>query len=184
MIKINLIPPEYIEKLNRRAMIAKVAVAGVVVAAALTLVSIWHFTEKKTSEIRMQRLQVELKSLQKDVARAKAIEAEIAEVNRYLSSIGSITKGRLAYPRFMLDIISGMPGTIWLGGINTSLGGSVISFSIPVTSRSAYDLAYWINLLETDKERYSDVTVNTITITDTDFGKNFATTLSMKYRCR
>jgi hypothetical protein len=184
MIKINLIPPEYVEKLNRRAIIAKAVATGVVIAAVVTLASIWHFTEKTTSEIKMRRLQVELNNLQADVTRAKAIEAEIAEVNRYLSSIGSITQGRLVYPRFMLDIVSGMPGTIWLGGITTTLSGSTLSATFPVNSRSAYDLAYWINALETNTARYSEVTVSAIAVADSESGKTFTTTIAVRYHCR
>jgi hypothetical protein len=181
MIKINLIPPEYVEKLNRRAIIAKAAVAGVIVVTAVVLVSIWHFTAEKTSEIKMKRLQVTLASLQNDVTRAKAIESEIAEVNRYLASINSITQGRLVYPHFMLDIISDMPGTIWLGGMNTVLSGSTISLSFPVNSRSAYDLAYWINALETDSGKYSDVTIGAVAVSDSDSGKTFTTSITLKY---
>ncbi len=184
MIRINLIPPEYVEKLDRRAIIAKTAVAGVAVVAVITLASIWHFTEKTTSEMKMRRLQTELKSLEGDVAKVKAIEAEIAEVNRYLASINSITQGRLVYPHFMLDIVSDMPGTIWLGGITTTLSGSTLSLTIPVNSRSAYDLAYWINRLETDTARYSDVSVNAISAAESDSGRTFTTTISMKYNCR
>ncbi len=183
MIKVNLIPPEYVEKLNRRAIIAKAVAAGLVISAIVALVSIWHFTEQKTSEIKMRRLQTELNNLQADVTRAKAIEAEIAEVNRYLDSIGSIKQGRLAYPRFMLDIIADMPGTIWLGGISTTLNGPVMSVTFPITSRSAYDLAYWINALETDAAKYSGVTVSAIAISDAESGKTFSTTITMKYHC-
>lgn len=184
MIKINLIPPEYVEKLNRRAMIAKAVAAGVVIASVLTLASIWHFTERTASEIRMRRLQVELNNLQADVTRAKAIETEIAEVNRYLASIGSITQGRLVYPHFMLDIISDMPGTIWLGGITTSLSGPSMSVTFPVNSRSVYDLAYWINALETDTARYSEVVVSGIAGAESEGGKTFTTSITLKYRCR
>jgi Tfp pilus assembly protein PilN len=184
MIKVNLIPSEYLEKLNRRAIIAKAVAAGVLIAAAVVLASVWHFTEQKTSEIKMHRLQAELNSLQADVARAKAIEAEIAEVNRYLDSIGSIKQGRLVYPRFMLDIISGMPGTIWLGGISTTLNGPTLGAMFPVSSRSAYDLAYWINALETNTAKYSGVTVSAIAVSDSESGKTLTTTISVKYRCQ
>jgi hypothetical protein len=165
-------------------MIAKVVAAGVLIAAAVVLVSLWHFTEQKTSEIKMRRLQVELNNLQGDVTRAKAIEAEIAEVNRYLDSIGSITQGRLAYPRFMLDIISDMPGTIWLGGISTALSGPVLTATFPVNSRSAYDLAYWVNAFETNTAKYSGVTVSAISVSDSESGRTYTTSISVKYRCQ
>jgi Tfp pilus assembly protein PilN len=183
MIKINLIPPEYIERLNRRAMIAKAVAAGVLLVAAIVVVSLWHFTRAKTSEIKMNRLKAELKGLQADVDRAKRIEADIAEVRRYLNSINSITQGRLIYPRFMQDITASLPGTIWLGSIGTTMSGSTLTLNMSVSSRSAYDLAYWLNALETDG-RYSSVVVSGIGVSETPSGKVFATNLAMQYTAK
>jgi Tfp pilus assembly protein PilN len=180
MIRINLIPPEYVERLNRRAIIAKAVAAGVAAAAVVVMLSLWHFTSAKTSEMKMNRLSLELKSLQADVDRAKKIEADIAEVKRYLSSIDSITRGRLLYPRFMQDITSALPGTMWLGNITTTLSGSGLTVNMAVFSRSAYDLAYWINALETDG-KYSTVTVGAISVSGLDADKIINTPLTLAY---
>jgi len=180
MIKINLIPPEYVERINRRALIAKAAAAGILAAAAIAMISIWHFTSAKTSEMKMNRLKAELHGLQADVDRAKRIEGDIAEVKRYLSSISSVTHGRMLYPRFMQDIIAGMPGTIWLGNLGTSLNGATLSVNMTVNSRSGYDLAYWIDALETDG-KYSGVTVGAISVSESPAGKVFATPISLIY---
>ena len=141
MIKINLIPAEYIEKLNRKALIAKAVVAGLILASVIVMVSVWQFTKEKTIEIRMGRLQMELKNLQSDVDKVKVIEGQISEVQRYLDAINRITQGRLLYTHFMQDFPVSLPGTIWLGSINTSLNSQTLSVSIPVNSHSAYDLA-------------------------------------------
>jgi len=183
MIKINLIPPEYIDKLNQRAMIAKAVLAGVVSVSIVVLLSVWHFTREKTIEIKMNRLQVELKNLQGDVDRVKAIEAQISEVQRYLNSINSIAQGRLVYPQFMQAVTAGLPGTIWFSGINTRLNGQIVTVDFNVNSRSAYDLAYWINMLETD-QRYSEVTVGPISASETAGAKTLTTTLNLKYTQR
>jgi len=183
MIKINLIPPEYIEKLNRKAIIAKAAAAGVISVALVVILSVWHFTKSKTIELKMDRLQVELKNLQADVDKVKAIEGQIAEVQRYLDAIGSITGGRLVYTHFMQDLLSALPGTIWFGGINTTLRGQALTVSLTVNSHSAYDLAYWINALETDP-KYSGVGVTGISVADSDAGKVLATNITVTYSYR
>jgi Tfp pilus assembly protein PilN len=180
MIKINLIPPEYVERLNRRAIIAKAAAAGLISVALVVMLSIWHFTREKTSELRVNRLRVELKNLQGDVDRVKAIEAQIAEVQRYLNSINSITQGRLIYTRFMQDVTENLPGTIWFGGISTILNGPTLAVSFTVNSRSTYDLAWWINALEKDA-RYSDVVVGGISVSAVENGQILNTTVTLKY---
>lgn len=183
MIKINLIPSEYIEKLNRRSIIAKAVAAGVLSVALVALLTVWHFTRAKAIEMRMERLQTELTSLQGDVDRVKAIEAQIAEVQRYLDSINSITRGRLIYTYFMQDILASLPGTIWFGGVTTSLRDQTLNVTFTVNSHSAYDLAYWINALETDP-KYSEVVVGGISVGDSGAGKVLATNMTLKYAHR
>jgi len=180
MIKINLVPPEYIEKLNNRAIIAKAVVAGVITVAVVVLVSGWHVARAATIELKKTRLETELKGLQADVDRVKAIEAQIAEVQRYLDSINGITKGRMIYTKFMQDATVNLPGTIWFSSIGTGLSGSTLSLSYAVNSNSAYDLAYWINALETDA-KYSDVVVSGISVSEADSVKTLRTSVTVKY---
>lgn len=180
MIKINLIPPEYIERINRKAVIAKAVLAGVIIVASIVLASLWQITRATTIEVSLARRETELKSLQKDVDQVKAIEAQISEVQRYLDSINSINKGRFIYTHFLQDLTSDLPSTIWFNSVNTSLTGGVLKVDITVNSNSAYDLAYWINSLETSGQ-YSEVGVGIITATDTEEGKRFTAPLTMKY---
>ncbi len=180
MIKINLVPPEYIEKLNNRAIIAKAVVAGVVTVALVVLVSGWHIARATAIELKMNRLQIELRALQADVDKVKAIEAQIAEVQRYLDSINGITKGRLIYTRFMQDLTVDLPGTIWFTSVNTSLNGSQLALTFAVRANSAYDLAYWINALETNP-KYSDVNVTGISASDSESGRTLTTTITVRY---
>ncbi|MCM2267172.1 MAG: hypothetical protein NDI60_05280 [Elusimicrobiales bacterium] len=183
MIRINLIPPEYIERINRKAVIAKAVLAGVIVVATVLLVSTWHIARAKAIESNLTRLQAELAVLQKDVDQVKAIEAQIAEVQRYLDSINRINRGRFTYTHFLQDLVSDLPSTIWFNGISTTLTGPVIKVDLTVNSNSAYDLAYWINSLETSGP-YSEVGVGGISVTETEDGKRFSNTLTMKYTPR
>ncbi|MBI5743830.1 MAG: hypothetical protein HY952_04720 [Elusimicrobia bacterium] len=180
MIKINLIPPEYIERINRKAVIAKAVLAAVVVVASVALVSAWHFTRSATLESTLVKRQAELKVLQKDVDQVKDIEAQIAEVQRYLDSINSINKGRFIYTHLLQDITSDLPATIWFTGMNTTLSGGSVKVDLSVNSNSAYDLAYWINSLET-AGYYSEVGVGGIAVTETENGKRFTAPITMRY---
>ncbi|MBI4802589.1 MAG: hypothetical protein HY796_08715 [Elusimicrobia bacterium] len=180
MIKINLIPPEYLERLDKKAMVAKVVFAGVLAAALVFLVSAWYFNKARALEARAGRLDRELQSLQGDVDKAKAIEAQIAEVQRYLNAIGSINRGRLLYPHFMQDLLVNLPGTIWFTGIGTTSKGETLSVTLPVRARSTYDLAYWINVLETDP-KYAEATLGGISVADSESGKTLTTSIQVKY---
>ncbi len=180
MIKINLIPPEYIAKINRKVVIAKIVLAVVVVAATVALASVWHITRAKTIEAALAKRQAEMVLLQKDVDAVKAIEVQIAEVQKYLDSINSINKGRFIYTHFLQDLTSDLPATLWFNSVATTLSGGVVSVTLAVNSNSAYDLAYWINSLETAGP-YSEVGIGAIAVRDTDSGKTFTVQITVKY---
>jgi len=184
MIKINLIPPEYIASINRRAFIAKAVLAAVLTLAVVVLLSIWQITRAESAKLTMARREAELKLLQGDVEKVKAIEAQIAEVQRYLDAINRIAKGRLVYTKFLQDTASGLPATIWFNSVVTALAGDTLTVTFSVNSRSAYDLAYWFNALETTPG-YSNVNlVGGINISEDESGKLFATQLTLKYACQ
>jgi len=180
MIRINLIPPEYIAKINRRVIIAKAVLVSVVLVAAVVMASVWHITRFKTIESQLAKSEAEMRVLQKDVDNVKAIEVKIAEVQKYLDSINSINKGRFIYTRFLQDLTSDLPSTIWFTNVNTTLAGAVVSVTVGVNANSAYDLAYWINSLETSGP-YTAVEIGGISVSETDTGKKFTVTITMKY---
>lgn len=180
MIKINLIPPEYIAQIDRKVMIAKVVLGVVVVAATVLMVSLWHLGRSKALESNLADLQQQMQVLQKDVDKVKEIEKQIAEVQKYLNSINSINKNRFIYTRFMQDLVSDLPGTMWLTMVNTAQSGSTLKVTLAVNSNSAYDLAYWINSLELG-DAYTDVTMGAVNITEGELGKRFTVPLTLTY---
>ncbi|MEW5905736.1 MAG: hypothetical protein AB1734_03020 [Elusimicrobiota bacterium] len=180
MVKINLIPQEYIDRLNRKVIIAKAVLAGVAVAAVLVLVSGWHFSRVKRMEGRLAEREAEMKVLKKDVERVKAIEAEIAEVQRYLDAINRISRNRMIYTRFMQDVTSELPASMWFNNMNTTLKDTTLSMTIALMSRSPYDLAYWINHLEKDP-RYADVALGAVAISEAEGARTYSAPITLKY---
>lgn len=180
MIKINLIPPEYIARINRKVLIAKVTLSAAVAVALVLLISLWHAGRARSVDTRLADLTQQMSVLQKDVDKAKQIQQQIAEVQKYLDAITSLNKGRFVYTRFMQDLVKDLPATVWFSGVNTALSGNLLSVTLNVNSNSAYDLAYWINALEISGP-YSDVAIGAISVTDTDMGKKYAVPITLKY---
>ncbi len=180
MIKINLIPAEYIEKINRKIIIAKVVLAAIAVIACVAFVSVYHVTKAKNLETLLVKREKELKSLQKDLKKINTIEAQISEMERYLNAIDQITKTRFVYTHFMQDLLVDLPETIWFTKIKTTLKGNVLDLNFSLQSRSAYDLAYWVNLLESDK-KYSEIEMGAFTIKKSEEGDTFSAPIKAKY---
>jgi Tfp pilus assembly protein PilN len=180
MIKINLIPAEYVEKLDKRAMVAKAILAGVLAVAVVFVVSGWYYNKARSLSARAVKLEAELKGLQGDVDKAKQIEAQITEVQKYLNAIDRINHGRLLYPYFMQDLLVNLPGTIWFGGVNTVSKGDTLSVTLPTFSKSTYDLAYWISALESDP-KFADIGLGSVSVSEDAAGKTLTTSVTLKY---
>ncbi|MCK5105926.1 MAG: hypothetical protein KAQ76_00035 [Elusimicrobiales bacterium] len=180
MIKINLIPPEYIDSINRRILVAKIILGAVAFIACVAFVSVYHVTKAKNLDTLLVQRQKELKILQKDLQKVNIIEAQISEVQKYLNAIDQITKTRFVYTRFMQDLLVDLPETIWFTRIGTTLKGDVLNLDFALKSRSAYDLAYWVNLLETD-DKYSKVEMGTFLIKKSEEGDVFSAPIKTKY---
>lgn len=183
MIKINLIPPEYIDNINRKILVAKIALVAILFVASLVFISVYHVTKDKRAVSLLAQRKKELKVLQKDVDQVKAIEAQIGEVQKYLNAINQITKNRFVYTHFMQDLLYELPATIWFTNIKTTSKGDVVNLNFTLKSRSAYDLAYWVNFLEKD-ERYSGVDMGNISIKEEDTGKVFGVTIKANYKSK
>lgn len=180
MIRINLIPPEYLEKINRKVMIAKAAAAGLAVLAVFVAVSLWHFTRSASLESQRVQLEAELKTLQKDVEQVKAIEAQIAEVQRYLDAITQITRNRMIYTNLLQAVVRDLPPTLWFTGMSTSFKDGNVAVTFSVFSNSATDLAYWIGALESEK-KYADVNTGAISVSETENGRVFSSVVTLNY---
>ncbi len=180
MVKINLIPPEYIARINRKVLIAKIAVSAAAAVAVVLMLSLWHAGRARSVDSRLADLTKQMSVLQKDVDKAKQIQQQIAEVQKYLDAITSLNKGRFIYTGFMQDLVKDLPATLWFSSVNTTLSGNVLSVALNVNSNSAYDLAYWINALEISGP-YSDVSIGAISVTDSDMGKKYTVPITLKY---
>lgn len=165
MIRINLTPKEYLDKLERSILIAKIALAGFVLAGILVSLSLWQFTRATALEIEMSNKNLEYNSLKEDVRQAEEIKAQINEINNYISAIDKITKGRYLYVAFMQDLNNNLPETMWFTGVQTKGSGENLQVNTNLYSNSLYDIAWWISFLEKN-ERIQNVSVGNISVSE------------------
>ncbi len=165
MIKINLTPKEYIDRMERSILIAKIALGGFVFAGIILSLSIWQFTRATALEIELSSKNLEYNNLKEDVKKAEEIKAQINEINNYISAIEKITKGRYLYVAFMQDLNNNLPETMWFTGVQTKGSGENLQVNINLNSNSLYDVAWWISFLEKN-ERTKDISVGNINVSE------------------
>lgn len=165
MIRINLVPPEFLDKQKQRMHVVKVS-AGVVLVALLIL----GFSLRMVS--RSGALAQELAGKQLQLGK---LQSKVEEVNRYqeiknrvkahLDAINTLLSSRLYYAYFMQDILKALPSGVWFNSLSSGYRDpGVIDATIHCSALSGDDIAKLVDNLEQQPELYSGVTLGPITV--------------------
>lgn len=177
MIKINLAPKRYVDKIYSKVFFAKVFFIFFLLISILIAISLVRYTRLRTLEIDYLSIEQEYKRLLVEVEKSKEIEKQIAEINNYLSAVDKINKNRFLYVAFMQDLVNNLPQTLWFGGIDTKTHSDNIEVSINLNSNSLEDLLWWYGFLEKGSKRYSELKMSGINFN----GSYYNTQISFKY---
>lgn len=183
MIRINLTPKQYIDKMERSILIAKISLVGFAFAVILFSLSVWQFTRATTLEIELSNKNLEYNNLREDVKKSEEIKAQINEINNYISAIDKITKGRYLYTAFMQDLSNNLPETMWFTGVQTKGSGENLQVNVNLNSNSLYDIAWWISFLEKN-ERTKDISVGNINVSEGEQTSIYSLPLGFSYAYR
>lgn len=176
MIKINLIPRSYVEKIYSSFLIAKIVFGLILVLIIVAVFSVYHYKKFIFLNDYLTHIKIEQNQLQKEIEEAKKIEKDIEEINNYVAAFEKINKNRFVYVAFMQDIINNLPQTMWFNGIDTRTRLDGIEVTINLNSNTLEDLLWWYAFLEKNP-RFSDVK-----ITDINYNNSYYNTqMSLKY---
>lgn len=160
MIKINLIPLEFLEKEERKKKILLAGSAGVALLVAVGLVSFQHWNKVVSKQKRLDTLQQEVRAIQTTVDQVQEIEKSIASIQSRLDVIQSLLKGRTLYPNFMEDLVRHMTAGVWLSSLNTQqTGADSLKLQMSVTALSQNHIAEWLRTLE-QSDRFTEVNLS------------------------
>jgi len=177
MIYINLVPRNYVEKIYTKLFITKVIAFFFLIILILISLIVVHYSKLKSLETDYNILEGEYKLLNAEIEKAKNIEKQINEINKYISAVEKINKNRFFYVAFMQDLINNLPQTCWFGGIDTKKIGDKIEVNINLNSNSLEDMMWWYSFMEKNDKRYSNLKISEIVYN----GEYYSTRLTFTY---
>jgi type IV pilus assembly protein PilN len=169
MIRVNLAPPELLDKEIAQQRTVQVGIAAGAVAVLIAGVSLFHHKSAVKWEKLLQADEAEFDRLQKIVAQVEELEQKAKHMRTQLATISDLRKSRAVYPRFMEDLLKLLPPGVWLTNLSTvsDPAGTVLSVSISCKSGTSEDVAVFLRTLETS-DRFKDgqlsggITVNVL----------------------
>jgi Tfp pilus assembly protein PilN len=148
MIKINLIPPEFLAEQEKKLRILQAALAACVLALVVAGVSLWRWDTEHGMGVKREGLQAELNKVNEKVKQVDEFEKVLAAVQSHLDVINNLLKGRLLNPFFMEDFARALTGGIWVTSINTSASGNGLKLAVSAKALDKDQIAAWIRSLE------------------------------------
>jgi len=151
MIRINLIPSEYLLRQRQRLQIVRIAGIGVVLFAVILGFTLMQVRRTIAMEQELALKKAQLAKLEAQVEEVKQLESLKASISAHLNAIGDLLAARFHYTSFMRDLAASIPPTIYFDSVQTMLKpGATIDANMLVHSGSAEDVTNWLRTLETD----------------------------------
>jgi type IV pilus assembly protein PilN len=180
MIKINLVPAEVLiaEQQKRRAVQA--GAAGVLVALAVVMASLWHLNRVRTLEVALAANKAELAKLQKIVDQVKELEATAKAVQNRLNVITSLLTGRFMYTVFLDDWARSLPSGVWVASLATTPTGGGLTINASGSARDESEIADWLRALQTSS-KFSGFELGAVSLGGTPPEASYTFSLKGKY---
>ena len=99
-----------------------------------------------------ESLEKELKHYQQIVDEVKKLKSLTETLDARKKTIENLMKSRLSYPKFMEDLLSILPGAIYLNSLNTTDIPNGYALTLSCISYDNFAIADFISNLETSKK--------------------------------
>ncbi|OGS23845.1 MAG: hypothetical protein A2297_01785 [Elusimicrobia bacterium RIFOXYB2_FULL_48_7] len=164
MIKVNLIPPEALQKEAKERITILIGLgAGAIVSLAIVFF-FYRMTIAQKLGGELNVLQQELKKYQSIVDDVNRLKGITAALEAKKNTIQNLMKGRLFYPKFMEEFMQILPQPIWLTSLSTKMVPEGCVISMVCISYDNLAIADFLSNLQ-NSPKYSNVEISGITTT-------------------
>lgn len=178
MIRINLVPQEFLDKELQKQRLAQVAVAAGFIAVFFLAVSFSHYYKGVKLAARLAEAEAEFVSLEAIVKQVEALEAQARAVKGRLDVIQSLLLMRPFYPRFMTHLLQALGDGIWFVSLAVSGNPPDVSVAMTCQAVSSEAATKWLRALQ-ESETFKEPSMGSLAI---DKEGRVAFTMSAKYK--
>lgn len=162
MIKINLLPPEELQKSSAQRKKLMASAAAALALSVFTMIYLFQYIHLHRLNSKIAKTNEELAKLEPIVKQVEALKANKAALENRRNVIVGLLTGRLKYPKLMEEIISQLPKDIWLLAFKTNPEGPGLRLEFTAKSFNNFAIADWIMYLESNP-KFREVDLKTIT---------------------
>ncbi|MBU0951575.1 MAG: PilN domain-containing protein [Elusimicrobia bacterium] len=166
MIKINLIPPEVLQKEAKKRVTILISLGAGALISFSIIFFFYRLTVAKQLSGELTVLQQELKKYQTIVDEVNRLKGITAILEAKKNTIQNLMKGRLFYPKLMEEFMQILPQPVWLTAMNTTSSSDGFLITMSCVSYDNIAIADFLSNLQSSP-KYSNIEIGGIT---TNFG--------------
>lgn len=154
MIRVNLIPQEYLLKQRQRTQLMRAAGMGLLVVVGVISLTFMHINRAYSSEDLLRQREKTLAELQVKVAKVKELEQTRDMVKAHLAALEGLMLERTVSMDFMARLARTMPDPLWFESVVTvaapgrSSCCGAFDFTVAAASRSGDGAAQWLRNMD------------------------------------
>lgn len=178
MIRVNLVPQEFLDKELQKQRLVQVSAAATVVAVFFVAVSMSHYYTQVKLQRRQVEVEAEFKRLEAIVKQVEELEASARAVRARLDVIQDLLLARPYYPRFMTRLLEALGDGIYLTRLAISGSPADLAVTVDCSASSPEAVTKWLRALS-QSAVFKDSAMGSLTVTPLGA---VTFTMSLKYR--
>lgn len=148
MIRINLLPPEFVAAQDKKNQQVLLGTGGTAITVLLLLFWVIKSRQAAALETKIQESEAELAKFQSIVSQIEKIEQDKAQLSAKRDVIQNLNRSRLVYPVFFEDLLPIIPSDVWVTNIQISEQGGAMRIVFASNAASNFALATWLSNLQ------------------------------------
>lgn len=162
MIKINLIPPVYIENEKKKRMFHVTMLGGGGIFLILAALGLVLLLKSRSLAKEVRNLETEIAKYSDVTSQMQALESEKSQIQAKINLVGKLLAGRYYYPKILESIATNLPSQIWFSSLSAQSADNAIQTQIQASAANLKNVIDWIAGLESNKQ-ITNVSLGTIT---------------------
>lgn len=178
MIRVNLVPQEFLDKELQKQRLAQVSVAVGFIGLFFLVVSFAHYYQGVALDKHLKEAEATYKVLEETVKKVEELEAKAKSVRSRLDSINGLLAARPFYPRFMTRLLEAMGDGIWINTLGVKGNAPALTVDMNCNAVSLEAATKWLRALMVSQS-FKDPIMGALTIAN-DGLVTFSMTLKYK----
>ncbi len=125
MIKINLIPPEILEKRKQAQYRIRIYIFSLLLILGVVVFTVFQFQRRHKIETEIIKVNKTIAELKPFLKKAEALKEEVKNMDETINSLGNLIKDQFFWSYILDELANLLPDNVWLKRLSLERKGNI-----------------------------------------------------------